>query len=55
MFVLFASVSVAHAAPPVADFSGTPTSGDKPLSVDFTDLSTETPTSWSWDFDNDAI
>jgi len=36
--------------PPVADFSGSPTSGDYPLTVSFTDLSTENPTSWSWDF-----
>lgn len=36
--------------PPVADFIGTPTSGDASLSVDFTDLSTNTPTSWAWDF-----
>ena len=36
--------------PPVADFSGTPTSGTAPLSVSFTDLSTENPISWSWDF-----
>jgi len=34
---------------PVADFSGTPTTGDAPLTVDFTDLSTGA-TSWSWDF-----
>lgn len=33
---------------PVADFSGTPLSGLIPLSVAFTDLSTNTPTSWSW-------
>jgi len=36
--------------PPVADFSGNPTSGSKPLTVSFTDLSTNNPTSWSWTF-----
>lgn len=35
---------------PVANFSGTPTSGTIPLSVSFTDLSTNSPTSWSWNF-----
>lgn len=35
---------------PVAAFSGTPLSGTAPLSVTFTDASTNTPTSWSWDF-----
>lgn len=40
----------ATAAIPVADFSATPTSGTAPLSVTFTDLSTGTPTEWSWDF-----
>lgn len=37
-------------APPVADFSGTPTSGDRTLTVNFTDASTNTPTSWAWTF-----
>ena len=36
--------------PPVADFSGSPTSGTAPLEVDFTDLSTGSPTSWDWTF-----
>ncbi len=36
--------------PPVAAFSGTPTSGDSPLNVQFTDASTENPTAWSWSF-----
>lgn len=35
---------------PVADFAGDPTSGYAPLTVSFTDLSTNSPTSWSWDF-----
>lgn len=35
---------------PVANFSGTPTSGCNSLTVTFTDLSTGSPTSWSWSF-----
>ena len=35
---------------PVADFSGTPTSGAAPLTVSFTDLSSNLPTAWSWTF-----
>ena len=34
----------------MADFSGSPTSGDAPLDVQFTDLTTNSPTSWSWTF-----
>ena len=36
--------------PPVAGFSGTPTSVSVGSSVDFTDESTNNPTSWSWSF-----
>jgi uncharacterized repeat protein (TIGR01451 family) len=39
---------------PVANFSATPTSGGAPLTVQFTDLSTNSPTSWAWDFENDG-
>ena len=39
---------------PVADFSGTPTSGNAPLTVAFTDQSTNTPTSWSWNFGDEG-
>jgi PKD repeat protein len=35
---------------PTANFTGTPTSGDMPLVVQFTDTSSENPTSWSWNF-----
>ena len=36
--------------PPVADFSATPTTGPAALPVQFTDLSTNNPTEWAWDF-----
>jgi PKD repeat protein len=36
--------------PPVAAFTGFPVSGEAPLVVLFTDESTNTPTSWLWDF-----
>lgn len=37
---------------PVADFVGEPLSGFAPLTVNFTDLSTNTPTGWFWSFGN---
>ena len=37
-------------SPPVANFTGNPTSGTAPLTVMFTDSSTNSPTSWSWTF-----
>ncbi|MDD3072026.1 MAG: NosD domain-containing protein, partial [Methanoculleus horonobensis] len=39
---------------PVADFTANVTSGDAPLAVAFTDLSTNTPTSWAWTFGDGA-
>jgi PKD repeat protein len=36
--------------PPVASFTANPTSGIAPLTVYFTDTSTNAPTSWSWTF-----
>ena len=35
---------------PVADFSASPTSGNAPLKVTFTDKSSNSPTSWKWSF-----
>jgi PKD repeat protein len=35
---------------PVANFTAWPLSGTNPVSVSFTDTSTNVPTSWSWDF-----
>ncbi|MBL4578675.1 MAG: PKD domain-containing protein, partial [Flavobacteriales bacterium] len=37
---------------PVAAFIANVTSGCSPLTVNFIDLSTDNPTSWSWDFGN---
>jgi monoamine oxidase len=35
---------------PTAAFTAVPTSGSEPLDVVFTDTSSQSPTSWSWDF-----
>ncbi len=40
---------------PTADFSATPTSGTAPLTVNFSDLSSGSPTNWAWDFDNNGV
>jgi PKD repeat protein len=48
-----ANAAVNAGAPPVApvaQFVGAPLSGNAPLTVNFTDQSTNGPTSWSWDF-----
>ena len=47
--------TVMLAAAPVANFTANVTSGDAPLTVQFTDLSTNSPTAWSWDFNNDSV
>lgn len=39
---------------PLANFSATPASGIVPLTVNFTDLSVNTATSWAWDFENNG-
>lgn len=39
---------------PVANFTASPTSGYAPLTVQFTDASTNSPTNWTWDFGDGA-
>jgi serine protease len=46
----YITVTAPNTNPPVAAFTGTPTSGNIPLTVVFTDQSTNTPTSWAWTF-----
>jgi PKD repeat protein len=42
------------AEPPVAEFMANPLLSSVPLTVDFTDLSSNEPTLWSWDFEDDG-
>uniref|UniRef100_UPI0034E08AB1 PKD domain-containing protein n=1 Tax=Methanosarcina spelaei TaxID=1036679 RepID=UPI0034E08AB1 len=44
------SVQVQNSKNPVAAFSASPTSGNAPLSVKFTDKSTGKPNKWKWSF-----
>ena len=39
---------------PVADFTASPSSGNGPLTVRFTDTSLNAPTMWYWDFGDGA-
>lgn len=54
-FCFLAAGSVSAADPPSANFTSNVTNGDAPLSVQFTDTSTNYATSWAWDFENDGI
>lgn len=47
---LYDTLTGAGVIPPVANFSGSPTTIYAGSTVNFTDLSTNTPTSWSWAF-----
>ena len=48
-------VAITEPAPaPTAAFTSDVQSGVAPLTVHFTDQSTNTPTSWAWDFSNDG-
>lgn len=45
---LQSSLGCTPGTPPTANFSGTPTTGNAPLTVNFTDLSSNSPSSWNW-------
>jgi PKD repeat protein len=47
-----ANYITASTPPPVANFTGSPTSGTEPLAITFTDASTGSITNWFWNFGN---
>mgnify|MGYP001765809233 CR=1 FL=1 len=47
-------ISTTGPVAPVAAFTSDKQTGTAPLTVQFTDESTGSPTSWAWDFDNDG-
>ncbi|HOI57953.1 MAG TPA: PKD domain-containing protein [Methanoculleus sp.] len=56
-YVIVTTLNIVDSEPadaPVAGFDASTTSGDAPLAVQFTDRSTNTPTSWSWTFGDGA-
>jgi PKD repeat protein len=46
---------LAQPTAPVAAFASDTATGGAPLTVQFADLSTGTPTAWAWDFDGDGV
>jgi gliding motility-associated-like protein len=53
--ICFLVVSCTVIAQPHANFSATPTTGCAPLVVNFTDLSTGSPSAWKWDLGNGTV
>lgn len=49
-FFRITDTNIVVTIPPVAEFTANTTSGCGPLAVDFSDLSTNNPTSWAWTF-----
>lgn len=52
---LTATGEILSVPPPLAAFTGSPTSGGAPLTVTFNDQSTGSITAWAWDFDNNGV
>ena len=50
VLLLIGTASAVEPTPPTAAFSGTPTTGPAPLTVQFTDTSAGWPNLWYWDF-----
>ncbi len=51
-FVFITGTTSVLGQTPVANFTATPLAGCSPMIINFQDLSTGNPTSWSWDFGN---
>ncbi|OPY38764.1 MAG: PKD domain protein [Methanoregula sp. PtaU1.Bin051] len=43
-------ITISPKTPPIANFTADPASGTVPLNVTFTDMSTNAPVNWTWDF-----
>jgi len=55
ILLLISLIGGVQAAVPVANFAGNVTNGTSPLSVLFTDSSTNTPTGWAWYFGDEIF
>jgi PKD repeat protein len=54
-YIIVAASNLPVAPPPIARFTASPISGNAPLTVKFTDTSTWSPTSWSWNFGDSKV
>ena len=52
---IFSLINVVEPMEMTADFLATPTNGDIPLTVQFTDNSTGSPVGWIWDFGDNKV
>ena len=52
--IIYSTTPASEVRPPAAAFFATPVTGTAPLTVQFTDQSTGSPTGWAWDFTDDG-